>query len=66
MSTHNICFHGEVRKNSMWIPPLMCSYESYHATIMPGWTKLHLILGIKCLGFFHQSKQNKDMKNNEI
>ena len=25
MSTHNICFCGEIRKN-MWIPPLICSY----------------------------------------
>ena len=30
MSTHNICFCGEIRKilkNIMWIPPLICSYE---------------------------------------
>ena len=27
MSTHNICFHGEIRKNIIWIPPLLCSYE---------------------------------------
>ena len=26
MSTHNICFCGEKRKNIMWIPPLICSY----------------------------------------
>ena len=26
MSTHNICFHGEIRKNIMWIHPLICSY----------------------------------------
>ena len=25
MSTHNICFRGEI-KNNMWIPPLICSY----------------------------------------
>ena len=27
MSTHNICFRGEIRKNIMWLPPLICSYE---------------------------------------
>ena len=27
MSTHNICFQGEIRKNIMWILPLICSYE---------------------------------------
>ena len=20
MSTHNMCFHGDVRKNSIWVP----------------------------------------------
>ena len=28
MSTHNICFRREIRKNIMWIPPLICSYAS--------------------------------------
>ena len=25
MSTHNICFRGEIRKNILWIPPLIRS-----------------------------------------
>ena len=26
MSTHNICFYQEIRKNIMWIPLLICSW----------------------------------------
>ena len=32
MSTHNICFHGEIRKNILWIPPPICSYGKRHFT----------------------------------
>ena len=28
MSTHNICFHREIRKSIIWIPPLIWSYVS--------------------------------------
>ena len=27
MSTHNICFRREIKKNIMWMPPLICSYD---------------------------------------
>ena len=27
MSTHNICFHGEIRKNIIWIPSLIWSFD---------------------------------------
>ena len=28
MCTHNICFHREIGKNIIWIPRLICSYDS--------------------------------------
>ena len=33
MSIHNICFLGEMKKNIMWIPTLICSYEFFQKTI---------------------------------
>ena len=34
MSTHNICFHGEKKKNVVWIPPLIKSYVTFaHHTV---------------------------------
>ena len=30
MSTHNICFSGEIRKNIMWIHSLIWSYGTLH------------------------------------
>ena len=45
MSTHNICFRGEIRKNIMWIPLL--SVAIFSVTIP------HLILLMKHRHFFN-------------
>ena len=35
MSTHNTGFHGEIQKNTIWIPPLNWSYESLDYKFIP-------------------------------
>ena len=38
MSTHNICLHGEIRKNVMWIPLLfdMLTFPEHSLHLLPG------------------------------
>ena len=52
MSTHNICFHWEIRKNIMWIPSLICSYhilEMYQNISSLVFAQPDLILYAQCL-----------------
>ena len=43
MSTHNICFYGEIKKNITWTPHLICGHVSSHLT----YTKTDLCLKAK-------------------
>ena len=33
MSTHNICFHGEIRKNNFLDGALICCFDDYEKKI---------------------------------
>ena len=53
MSTHNISFRREIRKNIMWIPLLICSYdhilEMYQNSSSLVFAQPDLILYTHCL-----------------
>ena len=52
MSTHNICFCGEIRKIIIWIPPLIGSYGYRLVNLLNIYLEYYVILAcfLNCSG----------------